>query len=70
MKYFYNENHEMVIFYPENWFDVLRNFLLLILFPLTFSRTWKKNPYWYKSNVAGCIEARSTKTNYPDEASC
>lgn len=67
MKYYYNEMHEIMVYYPESWLDVFRNFFTLILHP-SFSRTWKKNPYWYQPNVAGCIEVRMIKTNYPDEA--
>ena len=65
MKYYYNQDYGLIL-YPNNWFDVIRLFFTWILHP-SFKRTWKGNPYWYKSNVVGCIEKELIETQYPNE---
>lgn len=65
IKRFYNPNYG-VLLYPTSWFSAFRCLLAGAILG-GFKRTWKKNPYWYKPNVAGCIECQLKETNYPDE---
>ena len=67
MRYYYNENHGIILF-PVNWFDVFRCWLTYLIHP-RFKRTWKSNSNWRNPHVIGCIENTLIETDYPDVCS-
>jgi len=67
MEYMYNDEYGVLI-YPNNWWDVFRLKIIKLLLP-SFERTWKKNPYWYRTSVH-TIEHKLRKTDYPSIAGC
>ena len=69
MKFYYNQNQQITIFYPESWFDTMKNLFILLFFS-NFKRTWYGNSNRFSKHVIGCIESKVTPTYYPDEAGC
>jgi hypothetical protein len=65
MRYYYNQEYGIIL-YPDNWFDVVRSLLTVLIHP-TFKKTWS---WWaFNKQTLGCIEHELTETAYPDEAS-
>lgn len=68
MQILVNNQHKIVMFYPETWRDVLKN-LLTKLLSSEFKWTWGWNKYRSKKST-WTIEIKYSETQYPDCGGC